>query len=70
MLLHAALLSDGEDSGEKEKNQLARNSEAEMLAVDCEESEENQENQVTNVPHETGRTDTRPLKDKVFDEQH
>ena len=59
----AALLSDGEDSGEKEKNQLARNSEAEMLAVDCEESEENQENQVTSA-------DTRPLQDELPDERH
>ena len=64
------LLSDGEDSNEKEKNQLARNSEAEMLATDCDESEENQENQVTSVPHETGRTDTRPLQDEVPDERH
>ena len=65
----ADLLSDGEDSNKKEKNQLARNSEAEMLAIDCDESEENQENQVTSVPHETGRTDTRPL-DEVLDERH
>ena len=66
----ADLLSDGEDSNKKEKNQLARNSEAEILTIDCEESEENQENQVTSVPHETGRTDTRPLQDEVLDEQH
>ena len=64
------LHSDGEDSNEKEKNQLARNSEAEMLAIDCDESEENQENQVTNVPHGTGSADTRPLQDEVPDERH
>jgi len=66
----ADLLSDGEDSNKKEKNQLARNSETEILTIDCEESEENQENQVTSVPHQTGRTDTRPLQDEVFDERH
>ena len=65
----ADLLSDAEESNEKEKNQLARNSEAEILTTDCEELEENQENQMTNVPHETGRTDTRPLQDEVL-EQH
>ena len=57
------LHSDGEDSNEKEKNQLARNSEAEMLAMDCDESEENQENQVTSA-------DTRPLQDELPDERH
>ena len=57
------LHSDGEDSNEKEKNQLARNSEAEMLAIDCDESEENQENQVTSA-------DTRPLQDELPDERH
>ena len=66
----ADLLSDGKDSNNKEKNQLARNSEAEMLAIDCDESEENQENQITIVPHETGRTDTRQLQDEVLDERH
>ena len=66
----ADLHSDCEDSGEKGKNQLARNPEAEILAIDCEESEENQENQVTNVPHGTVPTDTRPLQDEVFDERH
>ena len=64
------LHSDSEDSNEKEKNQLARNSEAETLAIDCDESEENQENQVTNVPHGTGSADTRPLQDEVPDERH
>ena len=64
------LHSDGEDSNEKEKNQLARNSEAEMLTIDCDESEENQENQITNVPHGTGSADTRPLQDEVPDERH
>ena len=63
-------VADCEDSNKKEKNQLARNSEAEILTIDCEESEENQENQVTSVPHETGRTDTRPLQDEVLDERH
>ena len=66
----ADLHSDGEDLNEKEKNPLARNPEAEILAIDCEESEENQENQVTNVPHGTATTDTRPLQDEVLDEQH
>ena len=64
------LHSDGEDLNKKEKNQLARNSEAEMLAIDCDESEENQENQITNVPHGTGSADTRPLQDEVLGEQH
>ena len=63
-------VADCEDSNKKEKNQLARNSEAEILTIDCEESEENQENQVTSVPHETATTDTRPLQDEVLDERH
>ena len=58
-------VADCEDSNKKEKNQLARNSEAEILTIGCEESEENQENQVTNVLHGTAPTDTRPLQDEV-----
>ena len=63
----ADLLSDSKDSKEKEKNQLTRNSEAEMLAIGCEESEKNQENQMTSAPHGTGNTDTSSLQDEVFD---
>ena len=63
----AADLSDSKDSREKEKNQLARNVEAEVLAIDCENSEENQENQRTGVQHGTGRTDTRPLLNQPLD---
>ena len=63
----ADLLSDSKDSKKKGKNQLARNVEAQVLAIDCEDSEENQENQMTSVPHGTGRTDTRPLQNEVLD---
>ena len=61
------LLSDSKDSKKKEKNQLVRNVEAQVLATDCEDSEENQENQMTSVPHGTGRADTRPLQNDVLD---
>ena len=61
------LLSDRKDSKEKEKDQLTRNSEAEMLAIGCEESEKNQENQKTSAPHGTGSADTSSLQDEVFD---
>ena len=70
VVIFSDLLSDGEDSNKKEKNQLARNSEPEMLAIDCDESEENQENQMTSAPHGTAPTDTRPLQDEVLDERH
>ena len=63
----ADLHSDSKDSKEKEKNQLARNDEAQVLAIDCEDSEENQENRMTSVPHRTGRADTRPLQNEVLD---
>ena len=63
----ADLLSDSKNSEGKEKNQLSRKYEAEVLAIDCEDSEENQENQRTGAPHGTGRTDTRPLQDNVLD---
>ena len=46
------------DSNEMGKNERARKCEA----IDCEDSDENQEN---SVPHETGRTDTRPLQNEV-----
>ena len=63
----ADLPSDSKDSKEKEKNQLSRKCETEVLAIDCEDSEENQENQMTSVPHGTGSTDTRPLQNEVLD---
>ena len=63
----ADLLSDSKDSREKGKNRLARNVEAQVLAIDCEDSEENQENQMTSVPHRTGSADTRPLQNEVLD---
>ena len=63
----ADLLSDSKDSNKMEKNQLARKSEVEVLAIDCDDSEENQENQMTSVPHGTGSTDTRPLQNEVLD---
>ena len=63
----ADLPSDRKDSNKMEKNQLARNVEAQVLAIDCENSEQNQENQMTSVPHETGRTDTRPLQNEPLD---
>ena len=63
----ADLPSDSKDSKEKEKNQLARNNEAQVLAIDCDDSEENQENQMTSVPHGTGSADTRPLQNEVLD---
>ena len=68
----ADLLTDCEDSKEKEKNQLARNVETQVLTINCEDSEENQENQMTSVqhstvPHGAGSTDTRPLQDEVLD---
>ena len=63
----AALPSDSKDSEEKEKKQLARKCEAEVLAIVCEDSEENQENQMTSVPHGTGSADTRTLQDEVLD---
>ena len=63
----ADLLSDSKDSREEENNQLSRNVEAEVLAIDCEDSEETQENHRTGVPHGTGSTDTRPLQDNVLD---
>ena len=63
----ADLLFYSEDSKKKEENQLARKCEAQVLAIDCEDSEENQENQMTSVPHRTGRADTRPLQNEVLD---
>ena len=64
----ADLPSDSTGSNEMGKNERARKYEAEVLAIDCEDSEENQENQRTSVPHGTGRTDTRPLReDEVLD---
>ena len=63
----ADLPFDSKDSKEKGKNQLARNVEAQVLAIDCEDSEENQENQMTSVPHGTGSADTRPLQNEVLD---
>ena len=48
-------------SKEKEKKQLARNLEAKVLAIDCEDS---QENQRTSVPLGTDSAKTRPLQDK------
>ena len=62
----ADLHSDSKDSKKKGKNQLARNK-AQILAIDCEDSEENQENQMTSVPHGTGSADTRPLQNEPLD---
>ena len=61
------LPSDSTDSNEMGKNECARKYEAEVLAIDCEDSEENQENQRTGVQHRTGRTATRPLLNEVLD---
>ena len=63
----ADLLSDSTNSEEKEKNQLVKNFEAEILATDCEDSEENQENQMTRVPHGTGSADIKALQDEALD---
>ena len=64
----ADLPSDSKDSKKKEKDQLSRKCEAEVLAIDCENSEENQENQMTSVPRRTTQnTDTRPLQNEVLD---
>ena len=63
----AALPFDSKDSKKKEKNQFARKNEAEVIAIDCDDSEENQKETKTSVPHGTGRTDTRPLQHEVLD---
>ena len=44
------------DSKEKQKNRLDRNFKAEILSMDCEDSDENQE-----MGYIGRRTDTRPL---------
>ena len=63
VVIAADLLSDSKDSEEKEKNQLAKKSEAEILARD---SKENQEDRMT-IPHGTATKDTIPLQDEVLD---
>ena len=63
----ADLPSDSKDSNENKKNQLARNIEVEVLAIDCEDSEENQQNQMTSVPYMTGSADTTPLQNEPLD---
>ena len=63
----ADLPFDSKDSKEKGKNQLARNVEAQVLAIDCEDSEENQENQMTSVPRGTGSANTRLLQNEALD---
>ena len=63
----ADLPSDSKDSKKKVENQLTRNTEAQVLATDCEDSEENQQNQMTSVPRGTSSADTRLLQNEALD---
>ena len=56
------LMVDIATDSEKKRSLLDRNFEAELLAIDSEDSNEKKENERTSVSHGTGRrTDTRPL---------